>query len=1088
MAVFGIDLGTTDSRIAYVDDAGRPVVLKSVVGEDTTPSVVYFESPETVVVGRRAKDYAARFPDLVVELVKRRMGQDVHYSFHGQEYTPESVSALILRELARAAQEQAGLVARDVVITVPAHFGLLEREATRKAGQIAGLNVLDVLAEPVAAALAYQALGPSSGVRHILLYDLGGDTFDTTVIRIEGDDIHVVCTDGDYHLGGADWDSAIADFLLHGFTDQYPQLDPAGDEQFMQDLVTSAEQLKKGLSATELGKYNVRFDGRVVELELSRARLEDLTSELLERTMEITGRTIATARENGVERFDDVLLIGGMTIMPVIARTLKERFGLDARQQDPHLAVAKGAALFAFMKKVKVSMPGDGDSSPAPDAAQEVADQLGISAEQVKKMATRRVTSVVPRAFGLKVVDSTDSVFGTDPERAREYISPLLTANTPLPADTGPQIFCTVVDNQREVKLEVWEQAGSITSEELEHHSRVGQAVLRNLPPRPAGTPFEVVFHMTETGLLSVHGREADSGGEVRFEIQVGGLDETEMRQATSAVARYERPQLSSEQLMLVRRVAEREAHRLDISEGQAGLLADAMVGVLTVPEASRHPETTGTPGPAGSGAGEPASVPGLPPAGRYLLGRFPDTVRPGQIFSLVVSVVRSIGAPPEGGAPLRPFEVPAGGRLLTLIIDAPGLRVLDDHRQAVRVPPGGDSEPVKFDLIGDDPGPRRISVTAWDGGSYLGELAVEISIERDGPARPDRTAMSEAREERTDGEVTLLVRYDPHQTAYRFEFIDVDYPDEVASQLVYDPGPAVERLIRRLNTMAEGTAGYSAAATRAYLVNEGVTLWQELVPEQLRSQFWERQRRITQLTILTNRDVVPWELLYPKDRRHDAGFLVEQFPVTRAIYGQARHRRLRLHPARFVVPPGSPAEARAEAEALARLLSTRLATVTELMPLLRLIAQGRFGLLHFACHNRFDPDDGSSIRLDSSFSPTFLATAASDQTLARAAPVVFINACRTLGQVPSYNKLDGWAEKFLRAGAAAFIGSLWDVSDGMAREFAQELYRRLLSGEPLGTAVMAARHAVAAQPGDPTWLAYAVYGDPQARIDPAAK
>ena len=419
MAVFGIDLGTTDSRIAYVDDAGRPVVLKSVVGEDTTPSVVYFESPETVVVGRRAKDYAARFPDLVVELVKRRMGQDVHYSFHGQEYTPESVSALILRELARAAQEQAGLVARDVVITVPAHFGLLEREATRKAGQIAGLNVLDVLAEPVAAALAYQALGPSSGVRHILLYDLGGDTFDTTVIRIEGDDIHVVCTDGDYHLGGADWDSAIADFLLHGFTDQYPQLDPAGDEQFMQDLVTSAEQLKKGLSATELGKYNVRFDGRVVELELSRARLEDLTSELLERTMEITGRTIATARENGVERFDDVLLIGGMTIMPVIARTLKERFGLDARQQDPHLAVAKGAALFAFMKKVKVSMPGDGDSSPAPDAAQEVADQLGISAEQVKKMATRRVTSVVPRAFGLKVVDSTDSVFGTDPERAR---------------------------------------------------------------------------------------------------------------------------------------------------------------------------------------------------------------------------------------------------------------------------------------------------------------------------------------------------------------------------------------------------------------------------------------------------------------------------------------------------------------------------------------------------------------------------------------------------------------------------------------------------------------------------------------------
>ena len=138
------------------------------------------------------------------------------------------------------------------------------------------------------------------------------------------------------------------------------------------------------------------------------------------------------------------------------------------------------------------------------------------------------------------------------------------------------------------------------------------------------------------------------------------------------------------------------------------------------------------------------------------------------------------------------------------------------------------------------------------------------------------------------------------------------------------------------------------------------------------------------------------------------------------------------------------------------------------------------------ACHSRFDPDDGSSIRLDSLFSPTFLAMAASDQTLARAAPVVFINACRTLGRVPSYNRLDGWADKFLRAGAAAFIGSVWEVSDGMAREFAQELYRHLLVGDPLGNAVMAARRCIAAEPGDPTWLAYAVYGNPQARIDTA--
>jgi molecular chaperone DnaK len=533
MATYGIDLGTTYSCIAYVDETGRPVVLKSAVGEDTTPSVVYFESPENVVVGRQAKDSALLAPHLVVELIKRQMGQDVHYAFHGQDHTPESISALILRELARAARDQAGEEIRDVVITVPAYFGVLEREATRKAGQIAGLNVLDVLAEPVAAALNYETLGENSGARHILIYDLGGGTFDTTVIRIEGDDIKVVCTDGNHHLGGADWDTAVINFLLDGFTEQHPQLDPASDEQFMQELATSAEQLKKQLSATQTRRYNVRFDGKVVPLELTREHLEQLTSELLERSMEITERTIATAREKGVEHFDDVLLVGGMTITPAIARTLKERFGLKARLQDPHLAVAKGAALFALMQKVK-------EGKDAAGTTQEVADQLGISEEQVRSIARKRVATVVPRAFGLKVVDSKDPLFATDPHRARHYIVHLLTANTPLPADTGPETFRTVKNDQREVSLEVWEQAGSVASEELEHNTHIGEGVLSELPSRPAGTPFQVIFHMTETGLLKVHGREADSGREVRFEIQIGGLDEAEVQRATSAVARYE--------------------------------------------------------------------------------------------------------------------------------------------------------------------------------------------------------------------------------------------------------------------------------------------------------------------------------------------------------------------------------------------------------------------------------------------------------------------------------------------------------------------------------------------------------------------
>ena len=485
MATFGIDLGTTRSCIAHVDHTGRAVVLRNAIGEETTPSVVYFESPENVVVGKAAKDTALLAPELVVELVKRRMGEEFRYSFHGQGHTPESVSALILRELARAAGAATGEEVRDVVITVPAYFGLLEREATRKAGQIAGLNVLDVLPEPVAAALDYQALGKGTEARNILVYDLGGGTFDTTVIRVDGDDVHVVCTEGDRKLGGADWDKKVRDFLLAGFTEQYPQLDPAGDEQFMQELASSAEGLKTALSAVMARPQNLRFDGSVVQLVLTREHFEEITSELLERTMHYTQLAIDHARGKGVDHFDDVLLVGGMSIMPAVARTLRERFGLEARLHDPHLAVARGAALYALISDLKVKLPEGGNAA----AVQEVADLVNLPATQVESLRRIRVATVVPRAFGLKVVDQQDPLYKIDPSRARSLIEHLLTANTPLPADTGPQVFRTVAENQRAVQLEVWEQAGAVASDQPEHNTHIGEGRLEQLPPGPQGHP-----------------------------------------------------------------------------------------------------------------------------------------------------------------------------------------------------------------------------------------------------------------------------------------------------------------------------------------------------------------------------------------------------------------------------------------------------------------------------------------------------------------------------------------------------------------------------------------------------------------------
>ncbi len=345
---FGIDLGTTQSCIAYIDDTGKPVVVKSALGEDTTPSVVFFESPAHAVVGRAASDEALITPDLVAQLVKRDIGTGAGYTFHGDRHTPETVSALILRELARVAAAQSGQPVRDVLITVPANFGIAEREATRRAGELAGLNVLDLLDEPVAAAVHYTAVnGPAVTPKHALMCDLGGGTFDTTVIRLAGDDVTVVCVEGDPRLGGADWDRAIAGHLLGQFEREHPGLHPDRDPQLRQDLLLAAERLKKELSSARSRRHVIRFGGRTTVVELARSTVEELTAGLLARMTAVIDKTMETARAKGVTSFDEVLLVGGMSRFPAVTDALRERFGVRPLRHEPELAVAKGAALYA---------------------------------------------------------------------------------------------------------------------------------------------------------------------------------------------------------------------------------------------------------------------------------------------------------------------------------------------------------------------------------------------------------------------------------------------------------------------------------------------------------------------------------------------------------------------------------------------------------------------------------------------------------------------------------------------------------------------------------------------------------------------
>jgi hypothetical protein len=482
-------------------------------------------------------------------------------------------------------------------------------------------------------------------------------------------------------------------------------------------------------------------------------------------------------------------------------------------------------------------------------------------------------------------------------------------------------------------------------------------------------------------------------------------------------------------------------------------------------------------------GGGGPPGRGGSAASRRYLKGQCAETVPVGRSFSLLVSIVQA-GDP---GSELEHFDVPPEGRNVLLIAQAPKLRLLGDERQTVHVPATGDSRPVMFELRADEPGPRQVSVTAWIAGTWLGELQVEVAAEVGTPLGPHRDVLAEVTTEPVEGAVSLVVRYDPVARAYRFEFRDEDNPDEVTSNLSYDPAPIVERLVADLDDLAKGRTGYSAAQTRDYLLNAGAQLWTELIPPGLREQFWDRQQRIRQLTILADKDAVPWELLYPMDPGRDAGFLVEQFPVTRGIFRWRPARQLSLWPARFVLPEASLPLARSEVAAMQQLLDPghpQSTVISALTPLQELIASGNFGLLHFACHNTYSAAEGSSITLDKvNFTPTLLTTAVINKVLARSAPTVFMNACRSAGLSATYNRLDGWASRFLEAGAGAFIGSLWAVSDGAAREFAEEFYGQLRAGFPLGEAVNRARRVAAAQAGDPTWLAYTVYGNPRATV-----
>lgn len=525
MAVHGIDLGTTYSCIAGVDDIGRPTVLRNQEDSDTTPSVVFFETPDNVVVGATAKDSAVVEPDLVVSRIKRDMGHEVTRTMHGRAYTPEEISAFVLRKLAEDARVATGEEVADVVITVPAYFGAAERDATRKAGRIAGLNVIDIVSEPIAAAITYGVLNPDQDCR-ILVYDLGGGTFDTTVISLRGGDIEVVCTDGDHELGGADWDDRLVEHMAERFRGEHPDVgDPLEDRQTEQQLRRDAEELKKTLTSRTRHVVRVMHEGRVTKVELTREELESLTRDLLDRTVEITRRTVATAAGKGVDGFDQLVLVGGSAKMPAVTEALRAEFGVTPRLQDPDLAVAKGAALYAFEETYRrLLSAGEGAK------AEEMAVRAGLSGGQREQIAGRTIKTVASRAFGIRTTERTSR---------REYVTHLVHANDPLPAD-ATQGFATLDDFQSHVAIEVMEQAGSVASEEPGDNTKIAEGDLRIPPGKPAGYPIEVTFALDASDLLHVTAREHETGERLELRVQIGGMSDEDVARSRNALARVQ--------------------------------------------------------------------------------------------------------------------------------------------------------------------------------------------------------------------------------------------------------------------------------------------------------------------------------------------------------------------------------------------------------------------------------------------------------------------------------------------------------------------------------------------------------------------